>query len=179
MKSKWKKRWLLLFGSMLTVTAVIAALCFAGRDYGAHQFKQPFQNGMSSITQQMNGTVSQFQRKFHYVLKQGDHPAVTRGHEGYGMNQFAQRTGAHRQSFERGHHRWFGFAIRSLLTIAFWGALIVLAIAWIKKRKFGRGRMGGKMIWKAPTALALHDHTNTNAAFLDQWEKEHQSKEDK
>lgn len=185
MKSKWKKRLLFTVGFLLIAAAVIAALFFAGgRDFGIQQFKQPLQNGMAPIVQQINGGVSQFQQKFQGGPESGVNSAVNRGPGGHqhDMSQFAQpnmgRDRDHQHSFGRDHHGWFGFGIRSLLTLAFWAGLIVLAITWLKKRR--SGRIGQNVILEAPTALALHNHSNTNADFLDQWEKEQtQLKEDK
>lgn len=163
MKSKWKKRFLVAVGCMLIGAVLIAALFF-GR---GSQFKQPFQNVMTPIMQQGDYAVGQFQQKFRGGMGHGDPAVVTRGHGGQGMNHFAPHDGGR----GRGHHHGgFGFGIGSLLTLAFWGGLLVLAVTWWKKRK--SGRIGQNVILDASATLALPDRTNTNAAFLDQWEKE-------
>ena len=174
MKSKWKKRFLVV-GSILIGSALIAGLFFGrGHDFGS-QFKQPFQNVMTPIMQQGDNAVGQFQQKFRGGPGHDDPAVITRGHDGQSMNHFAPHNGGR----EHGHHGWFGFGIGSLLTLAFWGGLIALAVTWWKKRQ--SGRIGQNVILNAATAtLALPNQTNTNAEFLDQWEKEqHQLKEDK
>lgn len=58
-----------------------------------------------------------------------------------------------------------GFWLGSLLTIAFWGGLLALAIAWFKKRK--QKHVGSNFALESLSAIQIPSQTGTNATFLD------------
>lgn len=162
MKSKWIKGLLFLVIAILIVGTVKATMFYGG--------------GHPSM-KQVQGGISQLEQKFHSGVAQVNPRMDGRDQLHNGKQEFRKQPEGRNHHFAGKGHRG-GFWLGSLLTIAFWGGLLVLSIAWFRKRQ--KKHVGSNFALESLSAVQIPTQTGTNAAFLDQWEKENtQLKEDK